>query len=79
MFVYSRIKKNSIQNESFIDKCFKKFLRNIHLVKENVLTVKKKCLLLVLPYLGVITLQARTKLQQVFKGALNFCKLEISF
>ena len=77
MFVYSRIKKNSIQNESFIDKCFKRLLGNIHLVKENVPTVGKKRLLLVLPYLGVISLQARTKLQQVILE--NFGKLEISF
>ena len=46
--------------ENFIDKCFKKFLNNIHLVKENVTTVKKKHLVLVLPYLGLIFLQTRT-------------------
>ena len=40
--------------ENFIDKCFKKFLNNVHLVKENVPTVEKKRLLLVLPYLGII-------------------------
>ena len=42
--------------ENFIDKCFKRFLDNIHLVKEKVPTVKIKRLLLVLPYLGVISL-----------------------
>ena len=55
------------------------FLINIHLVKENVPTVKKKRLLLVLPYLGIISLQTRTKLQQALKGVLNCCKLEIVF
>ena len=35
--------------ENFIDKCFKKFLNNVHLVKENVQTVEKKRLLLVFP------------------------------
>ena len=58
---------------------FKKFLDNIHLVKEKVPTVERKCLLLVLPYLGVISLQTRTKLQQALKGVLNCCKLEIAF
>ena len=58
---------------------FKKFLDNIHLVKEKVPTVERKCLLLVLPYLGVISLQTRTKLQQTIKGILNCCKLEIAF
>ena len=42
------------------------------------ITVVKKSLLLVLPYLG-ISLQTRTKLQQALKGALNCCKLEIVF
>ena len=37
-------------------------------------------MLLVLPYLGIISLQTRTKLQQAFiKGVLNCCKLEIVF
>ena len=58
----------------------KKFLNNIHLVKENVPTVeKKKRLLLVLPYFGIISLQTRTKLQQALKAVLNCCKLEIVF
>ena len=65
--------------ENFIDKCFKKFLNNVHVVKENVPTVEKKRLLLVLPYLGIISLQTRTKLQQALKGVLNCCKLEIVF
>ena len=63
----------------FIDKCFKKFLNNLHLVKENVPTVEKKRLLLVLPYLRIIYLQTTTKLQQALKGVLNCCKLEIAF
>ena len=62
--------------ENFADKCFKKFLNNVHLVKENVPT---KRLLLVLPCLGIISLQTRTKLQQALKCVLNCCKLEIVF
>ena len=46
--------KNSYP-KNFIDKCFKKFLNNAHLVKENVPTVEKKRLLLALPYLGIIS------------------------
>ena len=65
--------------KNFIDKFFKKFLNNVHIVKENVPTVKKKRLLLVLPYLGITSLQTRTKLQQALKGVLNCCKLEIVF
>ena len=65
--------------ENVIDKCFKKFLNNVHLVKENVAIVEKKRLLLVLPYLGIISLQTRTKLQQALNGVLNCCKLKIVF
>ena len=64
---------------NFIGKCFKKFLDNIQLVKENVPTLEKECLLLVLPYLWVVSLQTRTKLQQALKGLLNCYKLEIAF
>ena len=70
--------KNSYP-KNFIDKCFKRSLNNVHLVKENVPTVEKKRLLLVLPYLGIISLQTRTKLQQTLKVVLNCCKLEIVF
>ena len=55
------------------------FLDNIHLVKEKLPTVERKRFLLVLPYLGVISLQTRPKLQQALKGVLNCCKLEIAF
>ena len=65
--------------ENFIDKFLKKFLDNIHLVEEKVTTVERKRSLLVLPYLGVISLQTRTKLQQAIKGVFNCGKLEIAF
>ena len=41
--------------------------------------MKKERLFLVLPFLEIISLQTRTKLQQTIKGALNCCKLEIAF
>ena len=71
--------QNNGYPESFIDKYFKKFLNNNHLVKENVPPLKKRCLLLVLPYLEIISLQTKTKLQQSLKGVLNCCKLGIVF
>ena len=43
--------------------------------------MEKKHLVLVLPYLGVISIYlgviTRTKLQKTFKGVLNCCKLEL--
>ena len=49
--------------EDFINKCFKIFIDNIHVVKDTTLTVEKKPLVLFLPYLGSISLQIRTKLK----------------
>ena len=60
-------------SENFIDKCFKNFLNNIHLVKENVPKVGKKT------KKRFTALQTRTKLQEVFKGVLSCWKLENDF
>ena len=47
--------------------CFKRFMDNIHIVQETTLTLEKKPLVLVLPYLDSISLQTRTKLKKSFK------------
>ena len=52
---------------------------NIHVVKETTLPVEKKPLVGVLPYLGSISLQSRTKLKKSLKNILNFYKLQIVF
>ena len=64
---------------SFIDRCFKSVLSRIHVLKEKVPAVEKKPLRLVVPYLGTISLQTRTKLQKYIKGVLNSCKLQVIF
>ena len=71
-------KKNGYP-ENFLYRCFKLFLDRIYSLKEKVPTVKKKPLRLVLPYLGNISLQTRTKLQKSIKGVLNCCKLQVIF
>ena len=43
------------------------------------ITVPRKTLLLVLPYLGPLSLQTRTKLSKSLKVILNCCKLQIVF
>ena len=65
--------------EDFINKLFKKFMDNLHVVKETTVTVEKKPLVLVLPDLGSISLQTRTKLKKSLKNILNCCKLQIEF
>ena len=42
-------------------------MKCMHVVKETTLTVEKKSLVLVLPYLGSISLQTRTKLKKSLK------------
>ena len=69
----------SYYSEDYINKCFKKFMDNIRVVKETTLTVKKKSLVLVYAYLGSIFLQTRTKLKKSLKYILNFCQLQIVF
>ena len=51
---------------------FKKFMDDIHVVKETTLTVGKKPLVLVLPYLGSIS-------KKSLKNILNCFKLQIVF
>ena len=54
-------------------KCF--WITNIEYKK----TVPKKTLFLVLPYLGLLSLQISTKVRKSLKGILNCCKLQILF
>ena len=77
-FLKTIFRKNGYP-ENFIDKYFKKFLDNINLVQEKVPTMERNCLLLVLPYSRIVSLQTRIKLQQAIKGVLNCWKLELAF
>ena len=65
--------KNNGYPENFINNCFEIFLDNKYRVREKVRTVPKKTLFLVLPYLGPLSLQTRTKLRKSLKGILNYC------
>ena len=61
--------------ENFIKKSFKKNFVKIHVVRDY----SKEPLILVLPYLGLISLQTRTMLKKSLKNILNCCKLQIVF
>ena len=71
--------KSSGYPENFINNCFKLLLDNKYRIQEKVITVTKKTLFLVLPYLGTLSLKTRTKLSKSLKGILNCCKLQIVF
>ena len=66
---------------SLIHKHFKTFLDWLYLKRPQLLTAKKKTLhlLLTLPFLGELHLQTKTKLQNVLKRTLGFCKIQIVF
>ena len=58
--------------EIFINKCFKRFMDNIHVVKKTTLTVENKTLALVFLFFGSISwLQTRSKLKKLLKSILN--------
>ena len=63
--------KNNGYPENFNNNCFKVFLDSKYRIQEKVITVPKKTLFLVLPYLGPLSLQTRTKLRKSLKGILN--------
>ena len=65
--------------DNFINNCFKVFVDNKYTIQTKVITVPKKTLVLVLPYLGPLSLATRTTLRKPLKGILNCCKLQIVF
>ena len=66
-------------SKNFINNCFKPFLDNKYRIKQQVITVPKKLLFIVLTYLGPLSLQTRTKSRKAIKGVLNCSKLQILF
>ena len=71
--------KRSGYPDNFINKCFETFLDNKHRIQEKVITLPQIPLLLVLFYLGPLSLQTTTNLRKSLKGILNCCKLQIVF
>ena len=65
--------------KSFVNKCFKKFLDRLHIIKPTSATMEKKTLHLVLPYLGSISLQVWTKIRNAMENISNHSKLQVIF
>ena len=64
--------KNSYSHD-LVDKCIKKILERVLTQKVVVSTVPKKDLMIVLPYLGKLSLQIRTRINRVIKSKLPHC------
>ena len=63
----------------FLDKCIKEFLDKVLTQKVVVSTVPKKDLMIVLPYLGKLSLQIHTRINRVMRNKLPHCNLRVVF
>ena len=74
----SILHKNSYPRD-LVDKCIKEFLDKILAPKPVVSTVPKKNLVIVLPYLGKLSLQIRTRINRIMKNKLPYCNIRFVF
>ena len=70
--------KNSYPRD-FVDKCIKEFLDRVLTLKVVASTVPKRDLMIVLPYLGKLSLQIGTRINRVMRSKLPHCNLRIVF
>ena len=76
------LKKLFIKNgypSKFVDKCIFKFMNKKFAPISTVLTVPKKELNIILPYLGKNSLILKTNLTKTFSKNLRFCKVRVIF
>ena len=71
-------KKNAFPIK-LVDSCIKKVLNKRHTVEPVTLTAEKKDLVIVLPFLGKLSLDLRTRLRNSISKNLPFCKIRVIF
>ena len=71
--------KHNNYPQNFVNQCIKKFLSKVFIKKELNFMVPKKELILVLPYLGELSFDLRTRLRRTIERNLPYCKLKIIF
>ena len=74
----SILKHNSYPH-NLVNHCIKKFLNKLFVQRGFNFMVPKRELICVLPYLGKVSLDLRTRLRQTIERNLPFCKLKIIF
>ena len=74
----SILKRNSYPH-NLVNHCIKKFLNKLFVQRDLNFTVPKRELICILPYLGKVSLDLRTKVRQTIERNLPFCKLKIIF
>ena len=71
-------KKNEYP-QLFIDKCIKKYFNKLLVPKRIIHTVDKKQVLLVLPFLGPLSFEIRSRLQKCLKNYIPYCSLKVAY
>ena len=74
----SILKRNSCPH-NLVNHCIKKFLNKLFVQRDLNFTVPKRELICILPYLGKVSLDLRTKVRRTIERNLPFCKLKIIF
>ena len=71
-------RKNGYPNK-VVDFCIRNFLNKIFQPREVVTTVPKKQHVVLLPFLGPLSLQIRTKITKLFNEKVPYCNLKVVF
>ena len=72
------LKKNGYP-ENFLDRCILRFFNKMYELKPTVLTVPKKDVRIILPFLGTSSLIVKNNLKKLFREILPFCNLQVVF
>ena len=64
---------------ALIDQCIKTFLNKIYVPKRILITVPKKDVLIVFPFLGQFSLNLRSRLYNCFSKTLSQCNIKVIF
>ena len=81
-FEIEKLKEILLSNgysNKFIDKCIFKFMNKLYIKKPVMLTVPKKQLYLVLPFMGKMSALVKSGLARSLHKRLPFCKVKIAF
>ena len=73
------ITKRNTHPHNLVNHCIKKFLNKLFIQRDLNFTVPKREFICILPYLGKVSLDLRTKLRRTIESNLPICILKIIF
>ena len=71
--------KHNNYPQNFVNQCIKKFLNKLCIKKDFNFMVPKRKLTFVLPYLGTLSLDLRTRLRRAIERDLPYCERKVIF